>query len=77
MQETALFYNASFNYTFLSFFCLLSSDMETKSTSFVSRTRRWMLQKKINKEFLQSVNGALKVSEMVSKVRPVKSREKS
>lgn len=44
--------------------------MENKPTSLVPRTQRWISQQSINKEFLRSFTGALKVSEMVSWDRP-------
>ena len=44
--------------------------MENKPTSLVPRTQRWISQQSINKEFLRSFTGALKVSEMVSRDRP-------
>ncbi|XP_073258683.1 uncharacterized protein [Porites lutea] len=40
--------------------------MENNPTSLVPRTQRWISQPSINKEFLRSFTGALKVSEMVS-----------
>ena len=44
--------------------------MENNPTSLVPRTQRWISQQSINKEFLRSFTGALKVSEMVSWDQP-------